>query len=264
MRRLAVIGSRGAVAAAVLAGGLALATGSALAGGSYRPGSSIEVSAAPVAPGGALRIKVSGKNAPATGVFAGFTYGVDLFLVYPKLLPGPCLPAENAELDLSLSNPEAVRDLTGSPLDVGKSGPFSFTYPVIVSMNPGKRIICAYDMYFSTIDAAWASSTTTVRRSATGTTKPTTTKPGAARPAAIERPSVTRQGEVLTCERGTWSGSPKSYRYEWMVAFETGVAGKTRSLPVTSKLRGHQVECSVTATSSNGSATATSRPYSVT
>jgi hypothetical protein len=244
VRVLAGIGWRAVIAAAAFMGALVLATGSALADGSDRPGSSIAVTAAPA--NGTLEIQVSGSNQPGNGVFAGFTYGVDLFIVDPKLLPGPCLPAMNAEFDLSESSPAAVADVTGSPLGVGASGPFSFTYPVDVhSYVPGPRLVCAYDMYFSTIDAAWASTTTTI-------------EPG--RPAATARPRVTRSGRRLSCRRGTWSQSPTSYRYTWGVVHRRGVAGRRSTLAVTSRLRGHRVECSVTATNSAGSATATSRP----
>lgn len=143
VRALAVIGPCGAAAAFTAT--LALATGSALANGSDRPGSSVQISAA-TAGANRLELKVSGTNDPGNGVFAGFTYGVDLYLVDTKLLPGACEPALNAEFDLSVSNPAAVLDLTGSPLGVGKSGPFSFAYPVdVAGFAPGPREICAYD-----------------------------------------------------------------------------------------------------------------------
>ncbi len=232
---------------ATFTGALTLVAGPALADGSDRPGSAIQVSAAPAS--STLEIQVSGTNQPGNGVFAGFTYGVKLFIVDPKLLPGPCLPAANAEFDLSLSSPAAVDNVTGSPLGVGASGPFSFTYPVDVrGFVPGPRLVCAYDMYFSTIDAAWASTATTI---------------DATRPAATARPRVARAGRRLTCTRGTWSGAPTSYRYAWSVVRRKGTVGRRSSLTVTSRLRGHQVECSVTAKNSAGSATAASRPLRV-
>lgn len=200
MKLLAVTGRHGSVAVAAFVGALVLATGSALADGSDRPGSSIQVSAAPSS--GTLELKVSGTNAPGNGVFAGFTYGVDLYIVDTKLLPGPCLPALNAEFDLSLSSPAAVDDLTGSPLGVGASGPFSFTFPVDVhSFVPGPRLICAYDMYFTTIDAAWASATTTI--------EPT-------RPQELggqrHRDQQAVQGQMITRGRPTRSGSDRRRR----------------------------------------------------
>lgn len=105
--------------------------------------SPIRISAAPAGRPQQAGGQGPGTNAPATGVYAGFTDGVDLYLVDTKLLPGPCEPALNAEFDLCESRPNAVLDLTGSPLGVGTSGPFSFSYPIEAArLRPARHSRC--------------------------------------------------------------------------------------------------------------------------
>lgn len=275
----AKIGSSGVVATALCAGALALAAGPAWAepGGSDMTGSSIKVSAPPVHNGQALQITASGTNVAQTGVEAGFTYNVSLFWVDPVKVPlpkpGPCLPQREAEENLVYSNSRYAGIITiGSP-NVGLGGPFSFTFPTSSITGVGPIVICAYDNLAGGSDAAWASTMTKLLPAAKGTTTTTTStststtpakpKVGAAKPKAIGRPQVTRAGSLLVCQRGNWSGKPEAYAFKWTVVHKHGVAGRKSVLHVTAAMRGHQVECSVTAESSVGSGTAVSRPIRI-
>ena len=75
---------------------------------------------------------------------------------------------------------------------------------------------------------------------------------------------MTLSGGRLRCSPGTWTGNPTSYRYRWLVLHKAGVAGRQTSLALTRSLRGHAVECSVTATNEAGSTTATSPTLKIT
>jgi len=77
------------------------------------------------------------------------------------------------------------------------------------------------------------------------------------------RPRVTLSGNRLNCIRGIWSARPRTHSYRWLEDPRTRLAGRRATLSVTGKLRGHRVQCAVTATNAAGSATATSRPLLV-
>ncbi len=72
----------------------------------------------------------------------------------------------------------------------------------------------------------------------------------------VGRPRVIRAGSALTCSRGRWNGAVRSYSYSWLV--DGRPKGNARRLRVTGSVRGHRVNCRVTASGPAGSATATS------
>ena len=68
-------------------------------------------------------------------------------------------------------------------------------------------------------------------------------------------------GQTLTCSQGVWFNSPTSYTYQW-----NGTAGSpttNSTYVVVSSDLGHTISCTVTATNSFGSASATSNSVSI-
>ena len=140
--------------------------------------------------------------------------------------------------------------MTFESLNEGTSGPFRISLPFTPG-GSGKLLVCAYTE-FVTDDAAWASTEGHVRPA------------GAAQP-PVNRvpPRVKLSGKRLSCTRGSWSARPRTYSYRWLERPRTRLAGRRATLSVSGKLRGHRVQCAVTATNAAGSATATSRPLLV-
>jgi hypothetical protein len=112
--------------------------------------------------------------------------------------------------------------------------------------------------------------TTQTTTTPTTTTQTTTTQappppPPSGSPTNTAEPVVSgtvATGDVLLTTNGTWSGSPTSYSYQWQDCAGDGtgctnIAGATSSTyTVASADTGHTIEALVTATNSNGSATA--------
>lgn len=73
----------------------------------------------------------------------------------------------------------------------------------------------------------------------------------------------TPTGSTLTCATGTWTSSPTSYTYAWS-ANGTTILGATSATYVTTQAPGALIRCRVTATNTDGSASATSTPTTVT
>jgi len=100
-----------------------------------------------------------------------------------------------------------------------------------------------------------------------GTNSVTTTAvqpPGS--PANTVLPAIsgsTGLGATLTCSQGTWTGAPTSYGYQWL-RNGTNISGATASTYViTSTDQGTSLTCTVTATNSFGSRSATSSALSI-
>jgi hypothetical protein len=98
---------------------------------------------------------------------------------------------------------------------------------------------------------------------------------GAARqavPSNTSLPSISgsaRDGSVLTASHGNWTGSPKSYDYQWQRCDASGgncnaISGATsRQYTLTSTDVGNRVRVQVTATNASGNGVAVSRPTNV-
>lgn len=177
-------------------------------------------------------------------------FQVQLFEENEKLLPFPCYQDEGDEENTWADNDLAIRDLTQGTVSAGNGGPFTVTLPVPL-YSTGPVLFCAYttDEFVDTV--SWSTGQITVTGASTTGAKPANTK----------LPGVTRSDRRLECTRGSWSGHPTSYRYRWVVLHKAGVSGRQHGLGVTGAMRGHRIECSVTATNSAGSATATSLPF---
>jgi hypothetical protein len=208
------------------------------------PGSTLQVTTTgPLVAHQPVTIVATGTNAPFG---TPIDYGLRLFAIDHKLLPIPCAQGFSMEETIWEDNPQAGRLLTFENLNEGLSGPFTISLPITLA-GGGDLLICAYSVLV-TDDVAWASDEVTI----------------ADKPELTKRPHVTRSGGRLRCSPGGWAGSPTSYAYRWLVSGKTGTAGRGPSLTVTSKLRGHAVDCSVTASNAAGSTTAKSVPLRIT
>jgi hypothetical protein len=208
------------------------------------------------------QISASEATVTATGTIVPLTlegqptlnaFQVQLFDQNETMLPFPCYQDYSDEENTWADNDLAIHDLTQGTVSAGSGGPFTVTLPVPL-YSTGPVLFCAYttDEFVDTV--SWSTAQITVTGASTAGGKPANTK----------LPRVTRSGRQLECTRGSWSGHPTSYRYRWVVLRKAGVAGRQHGLGVTGAMRGHKVECSVTATNSAGGATATSLPFSVT
>ncbi len=86
---------------------------------------------------------------------------------------------------------------------------------------------------------------------------------GAAKPANTAKPRVTRSGNQLRCTRGSWSNSPTSFAYHWVVGGKTKAGATSSKLTVTHGVHGHKVQCGVRASNAAGSSSALSAPLKV-
>jgi hypothetical protein len=108
----------------------------------------------------------------------------------------------------------------------------------------------------------------TTTGAATGTpvkgpvTAPTTPPPA---PTDTTLPAITGSpdaGATLTCNPGTWTGSP-TFTYGWAVDGTTISGAATSTYTVIVVEEGHKLTCVVNATNAGGSATATSTPVTI-
>jgi hypothetical protein len=83
------------------------------------------------------------------------------------------------------------------------------------------------------------------------------------KPVNTRKPRVRRSGKDLVCTRGTWANAPTGFSYRWLVGGKVKAGAFRRTLAVTHKLRGHNVECGVSASTSAGTASALSAPFRV-
>lgn len=103
-----------------------------------------------------------------------------------------------------------------------------------------------------------------VETMATDTHSIKVSKAGAAgKPVNVTSPKVKRQGATLICLRGSWSGRPTRYAYHWRVNGKAKPGATARTLAVTAKLKGKQVQCGVKAVNAAGSARAMSKRFLV-
>jgi hypothetical protein len=119
----------------------------------------------------------------------------------------------------------------------------------------GGWLFCGYTDDGATDTLATSSMIVNVQTASAKTpTKPTNTK----------KPRVSRSRHTLTCNRGSWSGSPSRYSYRWLINGHAKKGAHGSKLVVTRQLRaGRKVRCSVAASNSAGSNTATSSPFTV-
>ena len=64
---------------------------------------------------------------------------------------------------------------------------------------------------------------------------------------------VVRDGESLSCSTGSWTNSPDTYAYQWLLDGVPIIGASTASLVVTPSMIPAQISCEVTATNAGGS-----------
>jgi hypothetical protein len=140
-----------------VAAALAAAPVAALADGSdpAYPGSVLHVAVkGPRVAHRTLTIVATGHNAPDS-LDVHVSYGLDVILVDPNRLHGPCRQSYQAELTDIINNPGDGLLLTYASLNEGVSG--SFRIPLrFTPRGHGPMLVCAYSKYI-TDDAAHAS-----------------------------------------------------------------------------------------------------------
>jgi hypothetical protein len=86
---------------------------------------------------------------------------------------------------------------------------------------------------------------------------------GPAKPANTAKPRVTRSGNQLRCNRGSWTNVPTHFAYHWLVGGKTRAGATSSKLTITHGLHGHKVKCGVKASNVAGSSSALSAPFTV-
>jgi hypothetical protein len=142
----------------------------------------------------------------------------------------------------------------------------------IVPEHAGPMLLCGYLDWVTdtaaaaaplTVEVATAPAPASNPESNTGPSTNAGSNTGvAAKPADTKKPHVIRSGGKLTCNPGIWSGDP-TYTYSWLLNGHRQNGDRGRTLGVSHKLRGHKVQCSVTAANAAGKETAVSSPYHV-
>jgi hypothetical protein len=143
----------------------------------------------------------------------------------------------------------------------------NFSIPVgFTPSGSGPLLVCGYTAGLTGETLAMASLTVTVQSASPPAPAPPTpapTTPAAARPASVTAPRLTRAGRRLICATGSWSNNPTGFSYRWLIGGNPKPGASGHTLVVAGRLRGHKVQCSVTATNAAGSSTALSKPFSV-
>jgi hypothetical protein len=128
----------------------------------------------------------------------------------------------------------------------------SFAHPVGFSpKRPGTWLICGYTEDGFTNTFATASLSVNVAATPIG------------RPSNLTAPRVTRARGKLVCSPGRWANATDGYSYSWSIAGRQRRAATGRRLPITRRLRGRALICTVTASNVAGSTRASSRPLRV-
>jgi hypothetical protein len=250
-------------AAAVLATG-ALAAPAMATGPSY-PGETLSVAlSAPSVAGQETGFVASGQQTDVGDFPGGFD--LDVFIKDPTVDP-TCSSSYSGEQNNYLTDPTerlfVVGDWEG--LDSSFSVPFQGVFE-----TPASWLMCAYSEWGGDTAASAQLSFTVAPATPTTPTAPTApsgSTPAGSSPVAMpvntSRPRITRAGQTLRCTSGTWSNSPTSFAYRWL-SNGRAVHGATGSrLKLAHTLKGHRVQCGVTATNSAGNRSALSAPVLV-
>lgn len=193
-----------------------------------------------------LSLTANGKN-PAASEYPYVTY-LDVELFRPSAVPA-CPATQSAAGQLAPATGGAVL-AWDVQTDSDATGKFSIPFG-LTPLAPGPVLLCGYTAGLAGETLATASLTLPVRSSAP------------ARPQSLAPPGLRRSGHQVICDPGRWSNSPTRFSFSWLVDGR-GQRGTTgRALLVTRKLRGHKVQCSVTASNSAGRATALSSRFAI-
>jgi hypothetical protein len=200
----------------------------------------------PAVVGQPLAVTADGKNPDAADYPYPTYLDVDLFrtgvvTTCPSTVSAAGQLAEATEGALLAFDVQIATDQSGN-----------FSIPVgLTPPAPGAVLLCGYTAGLAGETLASASLTLPVRAAATG------------RPRSLTAPHVRRSGGRLICDTGRWSNAPTRFSFAWRVdgRARRGAAGRT--LAITRALRGHRVQCGVTASNGAGRATALSQRFAV-
>ena len=78
------------------------------------------------------------------------------------------------------------------------------------------------------------------------------------KPVNVSGPRVVRSARKLVCRRGTWSHSPRTFAYRWLIGGKQKRGATTSRLAITRSVRGRMVRCAVTASNAGGRTVAVS------
>ena len=193
-------------------------------------------------------------GSPAVMTAAGHVPS-DAFLaryVYVYAIPTSVVSTCPAELTNALQLAEASSAQGGDSVAfVAVEGDFSVPI-AYTAKQAGTFLLCGYLSEMSYVDAR-------AQHVVTAAAGGSSTAPAASAPSNTQRPTVRQQGARLVCAKGSWSGSPTSYRYLWKVGSRVKAGATSRRLKVTASVRGRKVACGVTARNDAGSTTVFSR-----
>ena len=161
-----------------------------------------------------------------------------------------CSPSYTGEQASSLNDPTEA-PVTAPTLFQGTDPTFNVSFNVDFA-RAGTFLVCAYSEYLEDTAAA-VSLTVKVTAPPNPLLKPTNTK----------RPTITRSGARLTCGSGAWSHTPTRYAYAWFIDGRAKTGAHARTLSISRSLRGHRLQCGVTASNATGATTARSNTYRV-
>jgi hypothetical protein len=199
---------------------------------------------APAAVGLETGFVATGQQADIADAPLGFDFAA---FVKDASVDPTCSPSFTEEEADALNDP-TEQPLTAPTLFQGTDPTFSLSFKVNFA-RPGTFLVCAYSEYLEDTAAA-ASATVTVT-------------PPPLKPANTTRPTITRSGGRLTCRPGVWSGAPTHYGYAWFVRGRGKMGVHAQTLRVSRALRGHRVQCGVTASNTAGGTTVRSTSYRV-
>ena len=191
-------------------------------------------------------VRVDAKNPPVSEY--GYLTWLDAVLLRPEAASTCPAGAQTAN---QLAYAAGGAQLTISQrIDVDADGNYSTPLGFTPAVT-GPLLVCAYTVNEVGYSKAMAGLTINVGGAGTA----------ASAPVNLSLPRVKRAGNRLTCSPGRWSGGPASFAYRWRVDGKASARGRT--LRVTRALRGHRVQCGVTAANAAGSAVASSPSMAV-
>jgi hypothetical protein len=225
-----------------------LAASAGATGPSY-PGETLTLTqSAPAAIGLETGVVATGQQADIADDPLGFDFAA---FVKDASVDPACSPSFTEEEADALNDP-TEQPVTAPTLFQGTDPTSSLSFKVNFA-RAGTFLVCAYSEY---LDDTAAATTVTV-------TVPPPPPPPPLKPANTTRPTITRSGERLTCHAGVWSGPPTHYGYAWLVSGRGTMGVHAQTLRVSRVLRGHRVQCGVTASNAAGVTTARSNRYRV-
>ena len=193
-----------------------------------------------------LSLTATGKN-PAVGDYPYVTY-LDVELFRPSAVAA-CPATQSAAGQLAPATGGAVL-AWDVPTDSDAAGNFSIPFG-LTPLAPGPVLLCGYTAGLAGETLATASMTLPVQSSAPAT------------PQSLAPPHLRRSGHQVICDAGRWSNGPTRFSFAWLVDGRGQPGATGRILLVTRKLRGHKVQCRVTASNDGGRGTALSGRLSI-